>query len=119
MGAEESEGVLAQIDQAESYKQEGNTHFKEQNYKRALGNYHKVFCYVNGLQVPGEKNEAASYGEMMGKSNSSQVPADRVKDAKQLKQSTHLNMAACYLKISQHQKCVASCTKALNEGEQS
>merc|ERR1719195_1721726 len=33
-----------------------------------------------------------------------------------MKQSTHLNMAACYLKISAHQKCVDSCSKALADG---
>merc|ERR1712232_949733 len=84
------------------------------NYKRALGNYHKVFCYVNGLQVPGEKSEASSYTDMMGKSaQGSQVPTDKVESVKRLKQSTHLNMAACYLKTQEHQKCVDACTKAL------
>merc|ERR1712232_23974 len=84
------------------------------NYKRALGNYHKVFCYVNGLQVPGEKSEASSYTDMMGKSaQGSQVPTDKVESVKRLKQSTHLNMAARYLKTQEHQKCVDACTKAL------
>merc|ERR1712232_532191 len=103
----------AQLEQAEQYKQDGNAHFKEGNYKRALGNYHKVFCYVNGLQVPGEKSEASSYTDMMGKSAGSQVPDDKVESVKRLKQSTHLNMAACYLKTQEHQKCVDACTKAL------
>merc|ERR1712232_848861 len=103
----------AQLEQAEQYKQDGNAHFKEGNYKRALGNYHKVFCYVNGLQVPGEKSEASSYTDMMGKSAGSQVPDDKVESVKRLKQSTHLNMAARYLKTQEHQKCVDACTKAL------
>ena len=37
--------------------------------------------------------------DMMGKSAGSQVPADKVEGVKRLKQSTHLNMAACYLKV--------------------
>mmetsp|Transcript_59037 Transcript_59037/g.175629 ORF Transcript_59037/g.175629 Transcript_59037/m.175629 type:complete len:226 (+) Transcript_59037:71-748(+) len=108
-----------QIEQAESYKQQGNTFFKEGSYRRALGNYHKVFCFVNGLQIPGEKNEASSYADMMGTSmtSASQVPKERVEDVKKLKQSTHLNMAACYLKLSEHQKCVTACNKALAQGQ--
>eukprot|EP00747_Dinoflagellata_sp_TGD_P004071 gnl/TRDRNA2_/TRDRNA2_110527_c0_seq1.p1 gnl/TRDRNA2_/TRDRNA2_110527_c0~~gnl/TRDRNA2_/TRDRNA2_110527_c0_seq1.p1 ORF type:complete len:127 (-),score=25.10 gnl/TRDRNA2_/TRDRNA2_110527_c0_seq1:80-415(-) len=98
--------VLDQIKQAEQFKDEGNGRFKEGSYKRALGSYHKVFCYVNGLQVPGENSEASSYANMMGKKadESMQVPRDRVEDVKRLKQSTHLNMAACYLKLAEHQK---------------
>merc|ERR1719336_2158633 len=42
-----------------------------------------------------------------------QVPADRVGSVKRLKQSTYLNMAACYLKTQDHHKCVDACTKAL------
>eukprot|EP00435_Cladocopium_sp_Y103_P047679 s1404_g14.t1 len=57
--------VLSQIGQAEAFKQEGNNRFKEQNFRGALGSYHKVFCFVNGLQLPGERNEAAQYAEMM------------------------------------------------------
>merc|ERR1719168_232744 len=102
----QDQDVVAQIQQAEAYKAEGNARFKAGEYKRALGSYHKVFCYVNGLQLPGEKSEAASYAGMMGRSTSaSQVPAERAESVKSLKQSTHVNMAACYLKLSENQKC--------------
>lgn len=49
--------------------------------------------------------------------NNSQVPKERVEAVKKLKQSTHLNMAACYLKLSEHQKCVEACSKALVDGQ--
>lgn len=108
--------ALSQIGQAEAFKQEGNNRFKEQNFRGALGSYHKVFCFVNGLQLPGERNEAAQYAEMMGRQAgaSMTVPGDRVKDVKKLKQSTYLNMAACYLKLGEHRKCIDACTKALS-----
>merc|ERR1711865_626868 len=95
MGADTVETVADQILKAEQFKQDGN-----------------------GLSMPGEKNEAAAYGEMMGKSASAstQVPVDRVEDVKRLKQSTHLNMAACYLKVGKHQKCIDACTAALAFG---
>ncbi|CAJ1446716.1 unnamed protein product, partial [Effrenium voratum] len=41
------------------------------------------------------------------------VPTDKAQDVQKLKQSTHLNMAACYLKQGEHRKCIDSCTKAL------
>mmetsp|Transcript_5109 Transcript_5109/g.12247 ORF Transcript_5109/g.12247 Transcript_5109/m.12247 type:complete len:210 (-) Transcript_5109:215-844(-) len=105
--------VLAQIEEAEGYKQRGNDFVKEKEYKKALGAYHKVFLYVNYLQIPGEKSEASSYADMMGKKNQPQVPAERVEDVKRLKQSTSLNMALCYLKTTQYEKCVDACSKAL------
>ncbi|CAE8584070.1 unnamed protein product [Polarella glacialis] len=113
-----TEDVLSQLEEAESYKQQGNARFKEQNFRGALGSYHKVFCYVNGLQIPGERNEASSYTEMMGKSSAAgrHVPGEKVEDVKRLKQSTHLNMAACYLKLEEYKKCIDACSKALSTG---
>eukprot|EP00440_Ansanella_granifera_P010482 gb/GFBE01011369.1/.p1 GENE.gb/GFBE01011369.1/~~gb/GFBE01011369.1/.p1 ORF type:complete len:214 (+),score=63.93 gb/GFBE01011369.1/:1-642(+) len=112
-----STDVLGQIKEAETYKQQGNARFKEQNFRGALGSYHKVFCYVNGLQLPGEKSEASQYAEMMGRSASGpSVPPEKVEEVRKLKQSTHLNMAACYLKVGEHKKCIDACSKALAAG---
>merc|ERR1740121_3207671 len=56
----------------------------------------------------------------MGRSTAaSQVPTEKAESVKQLKQSTHVNMAACYLKLSENQKCVDACTKALSTGPSS
>jgi len=38
---------------------------------------------------------------------------------KKLKQSSRLNMAFCYLKLGEHQKCVDACSKALELGSSS
>mmetsp|Transcript_86772 Transcript_86772/g.250683 ORF Transcript_86772/g.250683 Transcript_86772/m.250683 type:complete len:217 (-) Transcript_86772:197-847(-) len=103
----------ALIETAEDHKRRGNEFFKEGNYKRALGSYHKVFCYVNGLRIPGETSEADQYSSMMGGSKASQVPAEKVDMVKLLKQSTFLNMAACYLKVEEYRKCLDVCGKAM------
>lgn len=117
------EEVLEQLRQAEAHKEEGNARFKAGEYRRALGSYHKVFCYVNGLTLPGERSQAAEYASMLGGSSSGsgqlQVPREKAEDVAQLKRSTHLNMAACYLKVGMHQKCIASCGKVLAEGPNS
>eukprot|EP00928_Gymnodinium_smaydae_P060583 TRINITY_DN4429_c0_g1_i1.p1 TRINITY_DN4429_c0_g1~~TRINITY_DN4429_c0_g1_i1.p1 ORF type:complete len:386 (-),score=84.16 TRINITY_DN4429_c0_g1_i1:219-1376(-) len=101
-----------QIRQAEAYKDEGNRLYSEQSYKRALGAYHKVFCYVNGLQVPPDSTSSSDKGA----TGSGYIPKERVDDVKKLKQSTRLNMAACYLKLGEHHKCVEACTAALEFG---
>ncbi|CAE8636162.1 unnamed protein product [Polarella glacialis] len=98
-----------QLKQAEAFKEEGNRHHGEGNFKKALAAYHKVFCYVNGLQSPTGDAPAAS-------SSSSVVPKDRVEDLKRLKQSTRLNMAACYLKLGEPQKCIDACSQVLEHG---
>lgn len=119
-------GALEQITQAEAYKDEGNRHYREGNYKRALGAYHKVFCYVNGLQAPADcPADAAGAGFAgipgipSGFAPASQIPRESLPAVKMLKQSTRLNMAACYLKLGEHQKCVDACTTALELGSNS
>ena len=42
------------------------------------------------------------------------MPNEKLEEVKKLKQSTHLNMAACYLKLGEHRKCIDACTKALS-----
>ncbi|CAL1129831.1 unnamed protein product [Cladocopium goreaui] len=36
---------------------------------------------------------------------------------RRLKETTRLNMAACYLKLGEHQKCVDACNQALELGQ--
>mmetsp|Transcript_7675 Transcript_7675/g.16884 ORF Transcript_7675/g.16884 Transcript_7675/m.16884 type:complete len:188 (-) Transcript_7675:78-641(-) len=109
--------VEEQIAEAEQFKQRGNEFVKEKDYKKALGSYHKVFLYINYLQVPGERSEASGYTDLMGKGSQPKVPIERIEDVKRLKQSTNLNMGLCYLKTNQYEKCVTACTKALAEGD--
>uniref|UniRef100_A0A7S1F0W2 peptidylprolyl isomerase n=1 Tax=Noctiluca scintillans TaxID=2966 RepID=A0A7S1F0W2_NOCSC len=106
--------VLDQIKQAEEFKEAGNGQFKEGNYKRALASYHKVFLYVNGLQISSERSALPEESR-----STNVVPKDRVEDVKRLKLTTNLNMAACYLKLDDHQKCVDTCGKVLEAGANS
>jgi len=112
---------VEKLHQAEAYKEEGNKLYKEGAYKRALGAYHKVFCYVNGLQVPGNERVDGldATAAVDGSVNRNRLPKESVEDLRKLKQSTRLNMAACYLKVGEFQKCVDACTTALTFGESS
>ncbi|CAJ1455795.1 unnamed protein product [Effrenium voratum] len=100
--------ALEQLRQAESFKEEGNHQHREGNYRKALGCYHKVFCFVNGLVAPQNQDVA--------KPAENHIPAEKVEEVKRLKQTTRLNMAACYLKLGENQKCVDACTAALDFG---
>mmetsp|Transcript_10381 Transcript_10381/g.24999 ORF Transcript_10381/g.24999 Transcript_10381/m.24999 type:complete len:344 (+) Transcript_10381:32-1063(+) len=102
------------LKQAETFKEEGNRLHKEGDYRRALGAYHKVFCFVNGL-VPPPAGQKDTQDVQAG---SNQIPRDRVEEVNKLKQATRLNMAACYLKVKDFQKCVNACTAALELGAQ-
>lgn len=88
-----------QVQRAEAHKEEGNRFYREGEYRKALGAYHKVFCFVNGLVGP-----------------SGEQCAEEVKTLKKL---TCLNMGACYLKLGEYQKCVEACTKSLESGHSS
>ncbi|CAK9023876.1 unnamed protein product [Durusdinium trenchii] len=99
-----------QLAQAESFKEEGNRHHQEGNYKKALGAYHKVFCFINGLVPPPAHQDVVSVA-------SNQIPQDKVEEVQRLKEATRLNMAACYLKLGEHQKCVDACNQALQLGQ--
>lgn len=105
-------GALEQIQHAEMHKEEGNRYYGEGSYKKALGAYHKVFCYLNGLQAP-----PADIRGSPSATGSTHIPKDRVQSVDKLKQSCRLNMAACYLKLGEHQKCVDACGKALALGD--
>lgn len=111
-------GACEQLKQAETHKDEGNQYFKDGNYKKALGAYHKVFCYVNGLQIPNAASSAEDGNSVSSRAAppNGQVPKEKVEDLRKLKQSSRLNMAACYLKLEEHQKAVDACTKALELG---
>lgn len=110
--------AVEQIRQAQAYKEEGNALYGDGNYKKALGSYHKVFCFLNGLHAPPETRSAGepSSGDSTLGSRANQIPKDSVEDVKKLKQTTRLNMAACYLKVGEPQKCIDACSKALEFG---
>jgi peptidyl-prolyl isomerase D len=109
-----------QVDVALKHKEDGNGFFKEGNYQKALAQYHKVFLYVNGLSMGKSSGDGGGEAEgliaMAGGKGSSQVPDSRVDEVKALKQSTYLNMAACYIKREMYEKAVGVCTKALEIG---
>jgi len=110
--------VLGRIEQAEAHKAEGNAHVKSGDYKKALGAYWKVFCFLNGLQMPDEGGAQKVEADTARADSNNRVPLAKAKEVKKLKETTHLNMALCYLKkeAKDGRKCVDACNKAIEFG---
>ncbi|CAK0896642.1 unnamed protein product, partial [Prorocentrum cordatum] len=70
-----------QLRQAEAFKAEGNRWYGQEEYRKALGAYHKVFCYVNGLPNLGDRADASEEDKARGES------------VRKIKQTVRLNMA--------------------------
>jgi tetratricopeptide (TPR) repeat protein len=103
------------VDEGLRFKEEGNEFFKQGFYPKALASYHKVFTHVAGLaksDTPKSPTEGLPAADRV--QNSFTVPAHRVDEVLALKQSTRLNMAACYLKQEKYSKAVDAATESLN-----
>jgi hypothetical protein len=57
----EREYLIFLVEKATEFKGKGNDFFKEKNYVKALGFYHRVFTNLNGLVD--EKNEYYQYAK--------------------------------------------------------
>jgi tetratricopeptide (TPR) repeat protein len=97
--------ISEKIDIGEKHKVDGNTHFKAQEYQKALSSYHLAILYLKGLD-----NSALELG--LG---STTKPLDEDKKGRITKNmiSTWSNMAACYLKLERYDKAVEICDKVL------
>lgn len=103
-----SSDVTTHIAKAQELKEEGNKHFKEGDYQKAMAAYHQIFMYVNGYS----ESSAASVG-LPGKTTTP-VTAEEMAQIKELKLAHFCNLAMCHLKQGPNlQKAKTNCTKAL------
>jgi FK506-binding protein 4/5 len=107
------------VDEGLRFKEEGNEFFKQGSYPKALASYHKVFTHVAGLAKSDSKSPKSPEegGSPERAQNSFTIPAHRVDEVLALKQSTRLNMAACYLKQEKYSKAVDAASESLTLGE--
>ena len=99
------------IAKALGYKEEGNTHFKAGEYKKAMVAYHNIFMYVHGFS---EKRDAGSSSAgLMPGSTTQAISPEQWKQVSELKVASASNLAMCHLKLGNTEKARDNCTKAL------
>ena len=103
--------TLFRVAKANELKVEGNAFFKEGEWKKALRSYHFAWLNVKGL------GESAM--SLAGPGGGSTLPAEQQEVIKALTESLHLNLAACYLRTEQFEKCIKACSTAISVNENS
>ncbi|CAD8105266.1 unnamed protein product [Paramecium sonneborni] len=88
--------IQEKIKMAQQYKDEGNQYFKNQDWKKALTCYHKVFLYINGLIS--QENELAQYAK------NQLTTQEETNIIQQLKCQTFGNMAQVYINQQKYDK---------------
>ncbi|CAH0485752.1 unnamed protein product [Peronospora farinosa] len=102
--------VAEKVQQAELLKRHGNLLVKQNEFKRALTSYAKVFAYVNGLSVAGDAMSQYAQGTAgitATKEENIQIQAIKV--------AVWANMALCHIKLgTQPDKALSCCDKVLD-----
>ncbi|CAD8199175.1 unnamed protein product [Paramecium pentaurelia] len=101
----QNQTIQEKIQMAQKYKEEGNIHFKNQDWKKALTCYHKVFLYINGLIS--KEDELAQY------SQNQLVNQEESNIIQQLKCQTYGNMAQVYIKQQKYEKGMEAAQNSL------
>lgn len=89
------------ISKAEEFKQSGNVLFKEKNYKKAIGKYHRGLLQIRDVERKGGDLLQSfmgftNQGGSVTKSRDSQLTEEMAKQIKQLELSFYNNLAGKY-----------------------
>lgn len=106
--------IDGKLSTATDYKEEGNTHFKDGNYKKAVSSYAKVLAFVRGL--PGSKRGLEGIGAMAadhGHAAVETVSVEQDQRAGELERVVLTNIATCYLKMKDPRKAMEYADKTL------
>jgi len=105
--------VAKNIAKALELKEEGNQHFKEGNYQKAMAAYHQIFMYVHGYSASAGGGGSAGLAPPMGRTTTPVSP-EEMAQIRELKVVHHCNLAICQMKHGpKYSKAKDNCTKAL------
>ncbi|CDW73193.1 peptidyl-prolyl isomerase pasticcino1 [Stylonychia lemnae] len=100
------------ISKAILYKEEGNSFFKQKDYKRALAKYSRVQCFTNVL-IPNKEGDMAMYANLSKKAKDLEVEGDDKEKIIELMATTFLNMSICFFLTGQFSKSVEKATLSI------
>ncbi|KAM3141153.1 hypothetical protein pb186bvf_006758 [Paramecium bursaria] len=104
--------INQRIQEALDFKAKGNEAYQQNEYKKALTNYHKVFLYLNGLVD--KDSELTQYAQNQPKMNENQS-----KQICEIKTAVYNNMAQIYIHQEQWDKGQKAAKNSLNLKESS
>ncbi|KAI8816102.1 uncharacterized protein EV422DRAFT_547320 [Fimicolochytrium jonesii] len=96
--------IEEKLEKGKEQKDRGNGEFKKGNLVEALRFYHHATLYLNGLDNAG----AAAFVP------SKPLEAGQKKEIKETLNACYGNMAACYLKQNNYEKCIKTCSKIID-----
>jgi tetratricopeptide (TPR) repeat protein len=104
--------IESKLNKAEQYKLEGNEHFKNQKFKKAISSYGKVLAYTKGL--PGSTRGLSGVSEMASQScRETSITEEEESRSILIETTVQTNLSVCYLKLDNGIKSLEHSKKAL------
>ncbi|KAE8213594.1 hypothetical protein CF327_g2920 [Tilletia walkeri] len=91
-----------------AYKDEGNQHFKDGEWQKAVGSYHHAALYLKGLV-----SEGTSIGDLIGGATGSPSDGNWLPESKRQLSVVRNNMAACFLKLEKFPRAIQCADECL------
>ncbi len=113
--------VESQLSRAHAYKESGSAHFRQKNYKLAIADYSKIFLWTNHLDVPSELKilksqieEPEAVDEKFDENENDFPTPVQVGIARSLRLAANSNLATCYFRLEDYEKCRKFAESALS-----
>ena len=103
--------TAGKIEMAKELKDEGNQHFKDQNFKKAITTYSKALAFTKGL--PGRKQGLEGVSQMALENSRETMSADTESALNELDTVLKTNIATCYIKLNNSEMALQYCKEAL------
>ena len=109
--------LQVQIDQPEDLKRQASPHYNAGDLEQALSTYHKCRSYTDGIYDPTERNWPVIIAALIWQQADPWdiAPSSLRTRRRMLKWTTGFNIAACYLKQYEYERCGRLCTAMIRE----
>jgi len=103
-----TDSPVFKLDQAKTYKADGNACFKSGEFKKAISKYHRALLYIRGIEENQKKY-------LPGQEDIAPLKEEMAEEVKNLKRDCHNNLANCLLQgeAPDYSKIVQYCDHVL------